>query len=101
MQTISWEDREGARWVTFEGDLDGPGCLLLKDQFQKAVTGAQGDVVVALEGVRFLSSMGVGLLLQAREGLQGSGYQLRLHGVQRPVRRALELMNLMGVFPEV
>jgi anti-anti-sigma factor len=101
MQTMSWEDREDARWVTFEGDLDGSGCLLLKEQFQEAVTGAQGDVVVALEGVSFLSSMGVGLLLQARESLQGRGSLLRLHGVQRPVRRALELMNLVGVFPEV
>jgi anti-anti-sigma factor len=101
MQTITWEDREGTRWITLEGDLDGPGCLLIKDPFQEAVTGAQGDVVVALEGVSFLSSMGVGLLLRGRESLQGSGRQLRLHGVQRPVRRALELMNLVGVFPEV
>ncbi|MHC4972660.1 MAG: STAS domain-containing protein [Planctomycetota bacterium] len=101
MQAISWEDREGARWVTLEGDLDGSGCLLIKDQFQEAVSGAQGDVILALEGVSFLSSMGVGLLLQARDSLQTGGHQLRLHGVQRPVRRALELMNLVGVFPEV
>jgi len=101
MQTISWEDREGARWIVLEGDLDGQGCLLLKDRFQEAVEGAGGDVVAALDGVSFLSSMGVGLLLQARESLQGRGRQLRLHGIQRPVRRALELMNLVGVFPEV
>lgn len=100
MQTISWEDREDARWVTLEGDLDGQGCLLLKDRFQEAVAGAPGDVILALEGVSFLSSMGVGLLLQARESLQEGGHELRLHGVQRPVRRALELMNLVGVFPE-
>ena len=100
MQTISWEDREGARWVTLVGDLDGPGCLLIKEQFQEAVTGAQGDVVLDLQGVSFLSSMGVGLLLRGRETLQEGGHELRLHGVQRPVRRALELMNLVGVFPE-
>jgi anti-anti-sigma factor len=100
MQTISWEDREGARWIVLEGDLDGQGCLLLKDSFQEAVAGAQGNVVVALDGVSFLSSMGVGLLLQARETLQGAGHQISLHGIQRPVRRALELMNLVGVFPE-
>ena len=41
------------------------------------------------------------LALQAREILQGSGHEIRLHGVQRPVKRALELMNLVGVFPEV
>jgi anti-anti-sigma factor len=101
MQTISWEDREDARWITLEGDLDGPGCLLLKDRLQEAVEGAGRDVVVALDAVSFLSSMGVGLLLRARESLQGGGHQLSLHGVQRPVRRALELMNLVGVFPEV
>jgi anti-anti-sigma factor len=101
MQTISWEDREDARWITLEGDLDGPGCLVLKEGLQEAVEGAGRDVVVALAGVSFLSSMGVGLLLKAQKSVQEGGHQLHLHGVQRPVRRALELMNLVGVFPEV
>ncbi|MHC4548798.1 MAG: STAS domain-containing protein [Planctomycetota bacterium] len=101
MQSISWEDREGMRWIALEGDLDGPGCLLLKDRFQGAVAEGAGDVVIAMAGVGFLSSMGVGLLLKAREQLEQSGRRLMLSGVQRPVRRALELMNLIGVFEEL
>ena len=101
MESMSWEDRDGGRWVMLEGELDHAACLELRERFDRAVDGGEGDVVVVLEGVSFLCSMAVGLLLSARERLQESGRRLRLNGIQPAVRDALDLMKLGDVFDEV
>jgi anti-anti-sigma factor len=101
METISWQDRDGARWIALEGELDHEGCHVVRERFEGAVRDGQGDVVVALDGVTFLSSMGVGMLLKARETLAQRGRRLKLSGVRTPVRRALDLMNLTKVFEQI
>jgi anti-anti-sigma factor len=101
VETISWKDRDGARWIALEGELDHEGCQTVRDRFDKAVKDGKGDIIVAMEGVTFLASMGVGMLLNARETLATQGRKLKLSGVRNPVRRALELMNLLNVFEQV
>ncbi len=101
VETISWNDRDGARWIALEGELDHEGCSQIRDRFDSAVRDGKGDVIVALDGVTFLASMGVGMLLKARETLAAKGRKLKLSGVRTPVRRALELMNLLKVFEQV
>jgi anti-anti-sigma factor len=101
VETISWKDKDGARWIALEGEMDHEGCGAVRERFDKAVKDGKGDVVVALDGVTFLASMGVGMLLKARETLAAQGRKLKLSGVRTPVRRALELMNLLNVFEQV
>ncbi len=100
METVAWEDREGARWITLEGELDNEAVLGLRDRFEEAVAGGEGDVVVVVAGVTFLSSMAVGLLLKARETLAAKDRTLKLAGLKPKTRRILDLMNLTGVFDE-
>jgi len=101
METISWEDRDGARWMELEGEFDHEGCLEIRDRFDDAVADAEGDVVVVMSGVTFLSSLAVGMLLKARQTLLDRGHALRLSGVNANARRLLSLMNLDEVFPEL
>lgn len=100
-ETISWNDRDGARWISLEGELDHEGCAEIRDRFDEAVREGEGDVIVEMGGVTFLASMGVGMLLKARETLAGQGRKIKLAGVRTPVRKALELMNLLKVFEQV
>jgi anti-anti-sigma factor len=101
VETVSGPDKDGARWIQLEGELDHEGCALIRDRFDQAVLDGEGDVVVAMDGVTFLASMGVGMLLKARETLASQGRTLKLSGVRTPVRKALELMNLLKVFEQV
>jgi anti-anti-sigma regulatory factor len=48
-----------------------------------------------------MSSMGIGMLLKARETLSQQQRSLKLTGIRTPVRRALELMNLNEVFEQL
>lgn len=101
MESISWQDRDGARWIALEGELDHEGCSQIRERFDGAVREGTGDIIVGMDGVTFLASMGVGMLLKARETLAKQNRKLKLSGVRTPVRRALELMNLLKVFEQV
>ena len=90
MDTVAWDDREGVRWIQLEGELDHDVCLAIREGFLEAALGGRGDVVVVLEGVGFLSSMGIGMLNDARQELARRGRALRLHGLRRALRRVLE-----------
>lgn len=101
METIAWEDRDGARWIQLEGELDHAACLDLKDRFTEAVVAGEGDVVVVLDGVSFLSSAGIGMLVQARKDLEDRGRALRITGLQPAIRRLFESLRLLDVFEEL
>ena len=101
MESVSWEDRDGARWIQLEGELDHDACLDIGDRFREAVGAGEADVIVVMAGVTFLSSMGIGMLAKAREDLARKGRVLKLQGLKPSLRGVLESMNLMEVFEEL
>ncbi len=69
MDSVTWEDREGVRWIALEGELDHEACHAIRDQFQQAVAEGEGDICVVMGGVTFICSMGIGMLLNAHQAL--------------------------------
>jgi anti-anti-sigma factor len=98
METIGWEDHEGARWIQLEGEIDHNGVEAIRTGFQDAVQKSEGDVVVVMSGVTFMASVGLRLLLEARETLLERGQAVRLTGLRPNVRRLLEETNLLKLF---
>jgi len=98
METIGWEDQEGARWIQLEGEIDHNGVEAIRARFQEAVEGSEGGVVVVMSGVTFMASLGLRLLLEARETLVARGHAVRLTGLRPNVRRVLEETNLLKLF---
>ncbi len=101
MHSITWEDKEGARWIQLEGDLDQEGVNQLAEQFEQAVSDGEGDVVVVLQGVGFMATSGISLLIQAHQTLKPRGRQLKISGLQPRIREVFKTMNLMELFEEV
>jgi anti-anti-sigma factor len=98
METIGWEDHEGARWIQLEGEIDHNGVEAIRAGFQEAVGKSEGDVVVVMSGVTFMASVGLRLLLEARETLLERGHAVRLTGLRPNVRRLFEETNLLKLF---
>ena len=101
METISWEDRDGTRWIELEGELDHDGCAELKQRLDELTDGAEGDVVLVLAGVSFMGSMAIGALLNQHSKLKKQGRVLRLTGIRPAIRAVLDSMHLLQVFLEV
>lgn len=98
MLQASWEDRENKLWIELEGDLDHQDCLDLRDEFQERIAKTEGDVVIVLAGVGFLSSFGIGMMLGASKSLKDRGNQLLLSGTPDRIRNLLTEMGLLDAF---
>ena len=101
MHSITWEDKEGVRWIQLEGDLDQEGVNQLAEQFEQAVSEGKGDVVVVMQGVGFMATPGISLLIKAHQALKPRGRQLKISGLQDRIREVFKSMNLMELFEEV
>ena len=101
MESITWEDKDGARWIELEGDLDHETCEDMRASLQGAVDGGEDDVVFVMEGVTFLGSMGIGVILDINKQLKEAGRMLRLKGLRPSIRTVLDSMNLFDVLREV
>jgi len=94
----SCETRGQETWIHLEGELDHDGCEQAAPTLLQA-EGA-GPVVVDMSGVTFVSSEGIGLMLQAHRKLRGEGRTLFLRGLRPHIRRSFEIVGVFQVVPE-
>ncbi len=100
MKAVSWEDRDGVRWIQLEGDLDAAVAGEIQGPFLQAIEEGEGDVVVMLAGVPFMASAGIALLIRGLKLLRDRGHTLKIAGMRQPLRDILRTTNLMDLFEE-
>jgi anti-sigma B factor antagonist len=83
----------GAMVLRFHGDLDSMGTHTVETQFDAALDGVRGDVVVDMADVGFISSAGMAMLLVRGKQLRQRGGSLLLAGASP---RVLEVLSLAG-----
>ena len=101
MEQMTVEDRESGRWIVLSGEMDQSEVLQRKAEFDEAIAGTSGDVVLDLGGVTFVGTLGIGLLVSTREQLAKQGRKLKLSNVPDSVEKTFEAMTLSEVFERV
>ena len=101
MAQLTFADRGKVRWILLEGELDQSDVLDLKAEFDAAIDGAAGDVVLDFEGVTFLATLGIGLIVSTQDRLDGEGRALRLANVPASIDRTLRTMNMNDMLQRV
>ncbi len=99
MQSVRWDDRDGARWIQLRGELDNLGYQKVSARFFEAARGAD-IVIVDMSGVKFVSSNGVRLLLAAHQQLRPRGGRLYVTGLQPGVRKVFNTIRIFEAIPE-
>lgn len=81
--------------IVVAGELDPHTAPRFEDALREALGAEPGRVVLELSGVTFMDSSGLRVVLAAHEDLAARGIQVVLRSPSDPVRRLLEITDLL------
>lgn len=96
---VSVHEHDGWAVVRTSGDLDLTTAPRLREQVVQLVTNGQPRVVLDLDGVDFVDSTGLGVIVGLLKRTRSQGGDLRLVSSRRSLQKILELTSLEHALP--
>ena len=83
--------------VAVEGEIDISNARVLEERIQDWLKSNPSDLVLDCQGLRFIDSTGLSLMVRLHNRLAERGYRLVLTGLAPPMRRSFEVTHLTDV----
>ena len=93
------EESNGLTHVALEGDLDIEGTNAVQDPFYFHLTSRRKPAIVDLSGVKFIASLGIGMLVRVSQSLRRHGVGMVLLSPARMVDETLRAAHIDQVIP--
>lgn len=98
MLTIDTYENGAVTILRLEGDIDENGMNGLRLGLMECIQKQRCNVVVNLSAVKFVSYMGVGVLVERLRQLRSAGGDLKLTGVNLYTERLFRMVGVTNVF---
>lgn len=101
---IEFRDQNGVTVVSLEGRLDTTSSPEIRAALDRAVDDGASKLLLDFEGVDFVSSAGLRVLLAMAKRLQKSGGGLRVCNLNETVSEVFEISgftSILAVFPDL
>jgi anti-anti-sigma factor len=96
--TLEWrEDKILVAWMN--GDLDAANQETIRTEFARMVSQTPHGVVLNFSKARYVSSLGIGMIIELMRDLQKIGADLRITGVDSRVRLILDTAAVTRLIP--
>lgn len=95
---VDIEPRDGLTVVKVTGDVNGMTCGRLEDELNRLIDGGGTRIVLDLDGVRYISSAGLRVLMIAAKRLSGEG-AFALSRAAGGVRKVLDITGFSTIIP--
>jgi len=86
-----------ARQVFVTGHLDGSTIQQFEQTLDQAVNAGEGNIVVDFDGLEYISSAGIGVLLSVREAAHQKGGEIRIVNMPAHIRRIFDVLGFSKV----
>jgi anti-sigma B factor antagonist len=97
--SVRISDLEGWALARVEGDVDVATAPRLREQLIGVITGGQPRIILDLDGVDFLDSTGLGVIVGVLKRARTLGGDMRLVCTQPGVRKVFEITALDRTMP--
>ncbi len=97
--TVSSEIRQGVALVTVTGDVDVASAPRLAEHLDRTISAGRTYIVVDLEGVTFMDSTGLGVLVARLKLLRVLGGSMRAVCTVPRILRLFDITGLDNVLP--
>jgi anti-sigma B factor antagonist len=100
-ENLLLETREAGGWTVIDakGEVDLYTAPRLKERVAELASGSRPRIAVNLEGVEFMDSTAIGVLISGLKRCREAGGDLALVAPRDPVRKVLSITGLDRVFP--
>lgn len=98
MLTINKDENGLVTVLRLEGDIDEDGMNGLRLGLMECIQAQRCNVVVNLSGVKFVSYMGVGVMVERLRQIRSAGGDLKLTGVNLYTERLFRMVGVTNVF---
>ena len=93
--------RKEGPWTVIEvdGEIDAHTAPGLKEAIGGSIDHGERKIVVDLEGVSFMDSTGLGVLVSALKRIEHEDGKLRVASASRPILRVMQITGLDKIMP--
>ncbi|MEA3186433.1 MAG: anti-sigma factor antagonist [Chthoniobacter sp.] len=84
--------------LALEGEIDLHESPTIREAFTSLIEQKQQQIVVDLNGVNYIDSSGLAVLIDAMQRIQAYGGKFALYGLRESVRTVFEIARLDQVF---
>lgn len=84
--------------LRLEGDIDEDGATALRIAMVRCLREKEFDVIVSMSGVKFISYMGVGILVERLRQFRSNGGDLKLAGLNLYAERLFRMIGVTTLF---
>ena len=95
---IERKDVGGLSVLRLAGDIDEGGVDVLRTSMYECLAEGRHQIIMNLSGVRFISYMGVGVLVERLRKLRALGGDLKLVGLNLYAQRLFRMVGVSGLF---
>ena len=93
---ISLKQKENDVYVVSPaGSIDNSTCSLLDEQIEQLFKLKASTIVLNLEDLKFMSSMGVGLINRTKSRLKEQGGDFAMVNLQPQIKKVFDIMSLL------
>lgn len=100
---VNVEKRENLSILLTTGEIDAVTCTELEDVLNDVINNGEKNIVLDFDGVVYISSAGLRVILTAIQKLHGTG-KLVLSRLQEDVREIIEMagfLNIVRIFDDL
>ena len=99
MVNLRTEEKNGKLVLYLKGRLDVQSSSKLEEELDALLKEhSNKDFVVDMEGVEYLSSTGLRILITLMRNLKDKGRELRLSSLKEPVKKVFDIVQLDEMF---